>query len=400
MKHQPTMIELAKKERCTACGACAYVCAKQCITMKEDELGAVYPVVDESDCISCGKCQKVCPILSPVEFASPIKAYAAWSANAEERRTSASGGVAAEVYNAALDEGWHIAGAKMNEDFSTTLQVSKEKEAVAEFKNSKYVFSSAYELFPEVKRLLDANEKVVIIGLPCQIAAFKSVFRNNDNLLLMDVVCHGVAPTSYLQQHIKTLEKKYGEKTAKVYFRDPALQTNTFTFTLYNEQGKRFCAQRIVDGDTYQYAYHRAITYRENCYHCAFAKEERVADATLSDYKGLGRLAPCSIDPIKVSSFLIYTRKGEKFAQSLIDSNRIVAEERPVKEPINADPQLRHPSIKTKFRFYFETQIAQNKGDFEKSVSAVMKKYFLKVYYENHFLLLKRIVTKIKRLLR
>lgn len=68
------MIQLASKENCTACGACAFVCPKQCISMREDDLGIMYPVMDDRDCISCKRCLKVCPILSPLDYHEPKKA--------------------------------------------------------------------------------------------------------------------------------------------------------------------------------------------------------------------------------------------------------------------------------------------------------------------------------------
>ena len=37
------MIQLAPKKLCTGCGACAFVCGKNCIVMKENEVGIVYP---------------------------------------------------------------------------------------------------------------------------------------------------------------------------------------------------------------------------------------------------------------------------------------------------------------------------------------------------------------------
>lgn len=393
------MIQLASKDQCTSCGACAYVCPKKCITMSENELGIVYPVMDDTDCISCKRCQKVCPILTPLEPHEPKTAFAAWSCDEEERRTSASGGVAAEVYKEALREGYHIAGAKQNEDFTVTLQVSDQKEAIEGFKNSKYVFSSAYTLYPEIKNLLKQGEKVLVIGLPCQIAALRRIFREHENLLLMEVVCHGTTPHSYLMQHIHALEHKTGEKAVRMSFRNPEAYTYTFTFTLYNAENQRFYAQRTKNGDTYKFGYHRTVTYRENCYHCHFARDKRIADVTLSDYKGLGKMAPCSHDNTKVSSVLVNTPRGEAFVKLLIDANRIVAEERPVREPIEGDLQLRQPSIKKSTRFDFEKLIVKNKGDFEKTMNAVMMLHEKREKRMRILNLPRKAVRKLKRII-
>lgn len=393
------MIQLASKENCTACGACAFVCPKQCISMREDDLGIMYPVMDDRDCISCKRCLKVCPILSPLDYHEPKKAYAAWSNDEEERRTSASGGIAAEVYKEALQDGYLIAGAKQNKDFTVTLDVADNADAIADFKNSKYVFSSAYTLFPKIKELLKKGEKVAVIGLPCQVAALRKIFRDHENLLLMEVVCHGTTPHDYLLQHIRTLEKNSGEKAVKMSFRDPETYTYTFTFTLYNSDNQRFYAQRTKDGDTYQFGYHRTVTYRENCYHCHFARDKRISDVTLSDYKGLGKKAPCSFNAIKVSSVLVNTPKGETFIKKLIDDHHIFAEERPVREPIEGDLQLRQPSQKKSARFDFERLIVQNHGDFEKTMIEVIKLHERRETRMKILNFPRRVLSKIKRTL-
>jgi len=393
------MIKLASKDCCTGCGACAYACPKQCICMKEDKLGIIYPVIDDTECIDCKCCQSVCPILKPVTYNQPQKAFAAWSSEEEERRTSASGGVAAEVYKEALKQGYYIAGAVSNDDFSVSFELSRDVALIAALKNSKYVFSSAYTLFSELKELLAKNEKVVIIGLPCHIAAIRKLFKDNSNLLLMDVVCHGTTPHSYLAQHIYMLEKESRQKAQCMSFRDPNTNTYTYTFTLYNTKGERFYSQRTKDGDTYQYGYHRMISYRENCYHCAFARKERISDVTLSDYKGIGKLAPCSFNNLKVSSVLVNTEKGKRFIENLIQNGSLIAEERPVMESILGDARLQSPNPKSMLRNIFEKQIVATGGDFESAMVKVMRiglrnKKLMKIYS-----LPKRIIKKLFKII-
>lgn len=378
------MIKLADKKECTACGACAFVCAKHCISMSEDEHGIVYPNLDKTNCVECGLCQKSCPIINPLDVYRPQTAYSAWSTNANERETSASGGIAAEIYKKATEKGYKIVGATQKNDFSVIMELASDNKAISKFKNSKYVFSEAWHVYPDIKENLNQGKEVVFIGLPCQVAALRRIFRNNEHLLLIEVVCHGTAPFAYLKQHIKHIERTRQDTAARMSFRDPDTYTYTYTFTLYNNEGKRFYAEVPRKSDTYQYAYHSTISYRENCYHCHFARDKRIADITLSDYKGLGRLAPCSYGETNVSCILVNTDKGRQLINEIIQAKRIHADERPLREPIEGDPQLRQPSVKGPARLDFERLITDN--DFETTMQIVMKrdkrrKLFRKIWH-------------------
>ena len=130
------MINLASKNLCTGCAACSYVCPQKCISMKEDNIGVVYPVIDTKDCIECHRCENSCPILNFSDFNEPQKVYAAWSTDEEERFTSASGGIAIEIYKEALTQGWYCIGAVQKQDFSVSLQMAETIDKLTPFKNS------------------------------------------------------------------------------------------------------------------------------------------------------------------------------------------------------------------------------------------------------------------------
>ena len=396
-------MKLADIKACTGCGACTYVCPKKCISFKEDNTYDIaYPVIDENQCINCEKCQKVCPVLNPLESRFPLRSYAAWSSDAEERRTSASGGIASEIYKYAIKNGWAIVGAALDKDFHVCLKVSDKLSSIKDFKNSKYVFSSTNDLFQELNWRLKYGSKIVVIALPCQIAAIKEIFyRYLDNLLLVDLVCHGVAPASYLIQHIRNIEKKKGDKAVSVFFRDPAYSTDTFTFSLYNVKNHCFYAKRTANRDSYQVGYHRMISYRENCYHCQFAKQNRISDITISDYKGLGKYAPSNIsDNRHVSCIFVNTEKGSDFIDRLIKDGNVVAEERPVREPIDGDAQLRHPSQKSLARKIFDRRMKFCGGDFERAMFPIVYIVSFQCFLYRINNILKRIILKILKILR
>ena len=141
------------------------------------------------------------------------------------------------------------------------------------------------------------------------------------------------------------------------------------------------------------------MSYRENCYYCKFAKSERISDVTLSDYKGLGTMAPCTFSAQKVSSVLINTDRGKTFIESLIATGKIKAEERPVDEPVQGDEQLRRPSTKSKYRLYFERDIQVFRGNFEIAIQKAQNQYIHDEKIKKMISYPKRIVRKLLKVI-
>ena len=175
-------------------------------------------------------------------------------------------------------------------------------------------------------------------------------------------------PFDYLRQHITSLEQKLQQKAHSMSFRDPKYGTKTYTFTLYDEQGDNIYAARKDDGDSYQIGFSRASTYRESCYHCAFARPERVGDVILCDFYGLGKKTPFLHDKNEVSCILTATEKGLSLIGELMKTGKIFSEERPLQEALDGNPRLRITNPKTKDRLAFEKRIVQEKGDFEAAI--------------------------------
>lgn len=390
------MPKLAEKIYCTGCGVCADACSRGSISMLEDEFGCIYPSINADSCVDCGLCEKICPVLNLPKLNYPRKSYACWNTDAESRRNSASGGIAAALYEDSISKGYKAVGAAQNDDFSVSMQIANTKEELLPFKNSKYVYCSVTGVYRKVKELLKAGENVIVIGLPCHIAAFKKFFPKNDNLFLVDLVCHGSIPTMYLQQHIANIEKNHSIKASKMSFRAPEKGTESYYFTLYDNKNTILYSMRSVDNELYNVAFHGGIAYRENCYHCKFARPERVGDITIGDYHGLGEMAPCEYSQDKVSVMLVNTNKGDCIISSL---STIHKDERPVEEAINGDVQLRRPSLKHKRREDFEKYIKKYNGDFDAAVEKVLKLHTRREKYVMYRALPKRILKKIYRVI-
>ena len=76
------MISVIHKTKCCGCTACANICPKKCIIMKQDNEGFQYPHVDIERCINCGLCDKSCPILNKRKLNKELNAVAVQKAGA------------------------------------------------------------------------------------------------------------------------------------------------------------------------------------------------------------------------------------------------------------------------------------------------------------------------------
>lgn len=365
------MPELALKKDCTGCSACKQVCPKHCISMDEDALGIVLPSVDTTVCIECKACERICPALNPPALNRPQMSFAAWAKSSEIRRISASGGIASAIYRYVADNNGFSIGAVTDDKFRVHIRCYT-PQAEDAIRNSKYTFSDSQEIYPLLRKVVKAAEPVVLIGLPCQIAGYRKILGERENVVYIDLVCHGVTPNSYLRQHVKSLESQMHIDACRLSFRAPEKGTANYYFTLYDNEGKICYSKRSADGERYNMAFHRSYSYRENCYHCHYARRERCSDITIGDYHGLGEIEPCDFSDENVSVILVNTSKGEAFVKQLVNSGLIEVLRRPTDEPINGDRQLQHPTPKPCERIDFEKYILKYNGDFEMAIDKVL----------------------------
>lgn len=334
--------------------ACVDKCPGRCISMVADHMGNFYPQIEEADCRHCGLCQRVCPELTIFSAVRPFDAFAAWSLNDLDRKTSASGGAASVFYRYALNMGYWIAGVKYTKDFHVVHSLSNQKEVVNSFKQSKYVYSESSGIYQSVQERLATGENVLFISLPCKIAGLLGYLgKKPDNLVTVDIVCHGAPPYRHLGEHIDGVKGK--SVPAFLTFR----QDNKFVFQLLDKNNS-IIYSKVGRMDSYLAAFLEGINYRESCYHCGYAKPERISDITICDFWGLGQETPFS-NPYSgaISAILINTEQGKRFFQGC--RKYLFTEQRPVDEAIRGNAQLNNPSLYPSCRAEFE-KLYQKQG--------------------------------------
>lgn len=335
-------IELYKrKEQCCGCSACMSVCPQKAIKMVEDEEGFLYPEIDETLCIECGACKRVCSFHD--DYKTPqrqehISAYGVKHKNTKERETSRSGGVFVAIADYVLALGGIVYGAALNHQLAVEHIRVEERTELRKLKGSKYVQSDMKNIFEQVYRDLQEDKYVLFSGTGCQVAGLLNYVPNKwkEKLITCDIVCHGVPSPRIWQDYLHYMEKQNGKKIVKVDFRDKSYGWNTHYETLYfDEEGREKVTSRLFAS-----MFNRAIMLRPSCGECHFTNLRRVSDFTLADFWGIENVAPEFNDNRGVSLLLVNTQKATDIFSRISEEIEYIA----VDIRNCMQPNLVHPS--------------------------------------------------------
>lgn len=346
------MDQICPIEHCTGCMACYSICVHGAIVVGEDECGFTYPVIDHNKCVDCGLCYKICPQNSMLKGVEPLTAYAVYSNSVNDRESSTSGGASSVFAHKIIEEKGVVYGCAQN-SYSDIRHIRiTESDHLYKIKGSKYVQSDIAGVFPEVKKDLNEGKQVLFLGTPCQIAGLQAfLIKKYDNLISIDLVCHGVPSQKILKDHIQSLLKDQ-QKDCYVVFRKKGNDESDLKYGIFLSENilhstipKSFFFSKEYPYDSYIAGFMCGLFYRESCYHCKYANSNRIGDITIGDFWGLGVQIPSHIDKGKgISLVLCNTEKGEAFLQQCLD--KLVYEKREVQEAILGNGQLCKPSSK------------------------------------------------------
>ncbi len=309
---------------CTGCGACQAKCPVQCITMVPDSEGFLNPSINDSECILCGKCLKICPFHNNVVKKFPIRVIGAQRLG-EVVVDSSSGGIGALIAEKIILNKGIVYGCILNDKFEAVHIRIADTHKLDMIKGSKYVQSDLSQIYESLKKDCESNRLVAFFGTPCQIAGVKNYLEKEyDNFICVDLICHGVPSPNLFKKYISYLEKcKKAESINTYKFRDKSVYgwNTAYTYT-YTCNGKVYSKNGYSTEDPYYEAFIYAETYRESCYVCNYATEERVGDITIGDFWGVLRFYPDleSMASQGISAVLINTCKGNQVISELWDN--------------------------------------------------------------------------------
>jgi len=297
---------------CCGCTACKSVCPKATISMKKDERGFLYPVINEDSCIDCSLCRKVCRFHRSEPWGnSVIAAYGMHHKNIIVKRTSRSGGAFYMFAEEILALGGSVYGAA----FDSYLEVVHTKvvklSELHKLQGSKYVQSKLGSSYAAVFNDLKKEEYVLFSGTACQVAGLLSFLEkkscNTSKLITCDIVCQGVSSPELYSDYRKYLENKYGSKLKKFNFRD----ASRIGWEGHEESFQFVGNKKIYYSREYTNYYYYYL--RPSCFECKYAGLHRPADFSLADFWGVKENYPDFADKNGNSLILVNTEKGKQF---------------------------------------------------------------------------------------
>ena len=306
----PSMRDRSKQD-CSGCSACADACPVAAISMQPDEEGFLYPIIEESKCIHCGKCDKICGF-APKRTAETgyelPKAYGVKHKDQETRRTSRSGAAFIAFSDYVLEHGGTVYGAAMQPDFHVCHIRAETKDARDLMKGAKYVQSDTSGIYPLVAKDLCDGRPVLFSGTPCQVSGLIAMLDakgvDREKLICCDLVCHGTPSPAIWKEYVAYIEHRHCSAVQEANFRDKCFGWDSHCESFVLESGKKVVSRDYTD------MFYDHIMMRPSCHNCHFANVHRVADITLADFWGIEKNDASFNDNKGVSLVLVSSEKG------------------------------------------------------------------------------------------
>lgn len=317
------MIKISKASQCCGCTACEAICPKNCIMLVSDEEGFAYPQIDIKKCIGCNACESVCPIIkseSIEQKENVLATYVGYAINEKVRIESSSGGVFSLIANYILEQRGIVFGAAYDEQFCVRHIAIEKKEELFRLRGSKYSQSTITGVYLKVREELAKGRMVLFSGTACQVSGLKNYLKKDyENLITVDILCHGVPSPEVWKRYINELEIVNGELTY-INLRDKTKGWYNYSSKFCFKSGKIIEHTHFVD--SYMRLFLGDICLRPSCYDCQFKNMNRSSDITVGDCWGIDKLMPEFDDDKGTSVIIIHSLKGKRVSEKISSNMR------------------------------------------------------------------------------
>ena len=305
--------------------------------------------------------------------------YAVQHKNEDVRAESRSGGVFTAISDCVLEKGGVVYGCILDDHFNSVHTRAENVENRNLMRGSKYIQSKMGDTYKQVEKDLIDGRVVLFSGTPCQVAGLKHYLREEyNNLLCVDIVCHGVPSLIVWEKYLQWQEKKNKSKVNSADFRnkkDFGWREHIETLSFVN--GKK------TNSKVFTTLFYGHSILRPCCYECPYKSIIHPGDITIADYWGIEKAAPEFDDNKGVSLVLVNNDTGQKCFNLV--KERVKWKETRIEDSMQQSLKAPYPEPLGRKKFWDDF----SKRDFD---------YITRKYGDNGVLAgIKRILKKIKR---
>ena len=343
--------------------------------MEADGEGFLYPKVDESNCINCGKCAKACPVLNPPQKAERLPVgYAAYTKDETVRKNSSSGGIFTEIAKVVLQQGGAVFGAAYSDRFEVVHICVEDLPNLEKLRGAKYAQSNLRDSFLQTKHRLENGQTVLFSGTPCQIAGLKSFLgRSYENLLTVDFVCHSVPSPMAWEQYVRyrSGQDNNGNLPVVINLRNKETGWSRYQYSNVFAYDNGVTHMSPSGNSLYMKLFVGGYISRKSCEMCQFKGYNRCSDLTIGDFWGIWDIAPEMDDNKGTSLILIQTEPGEKLFAKIAD--QLEWKQVTLEETSRQNPAMLRTTQAAENRTEILALIRQ--GKFEKCLRIIQQKH-------------------------
>ena len=304
-------ITAVEKDLCTGCGACLNACNNKAIEFVLDDEGFFEPMVESAHCTQCGICNNACPVMNPPEGSKVMESYAAQSTDMNILKDSTSGGIFTVLAQWIIGNNGIVYGCIWDKECNAIITKAEREEEIIPMRGSKYVWSSAVNVYGEIKQFLLEGRLVLFCGLPCQIAGLKTYLQNEySNLFLVDFLCSGAPSPLAFKKYLDTICTEKDKSKLNFKFRNK-IPYGVGVHITYQGQKKKNKRRGENISNSYYYSFYINLINRRSCYQCPFGTDLRISDLTICDYWGIENYHKEFKNILGVSALMINTEKGK-----------------------------------------------------------------------------------------
>lgn len=286
---------------CCGCAACEQRCPTSCIVMREDEEGFLYPQTDTSKCIDCGLCEKY------VRYSIRAKSGSRSMYMRQKHKDSDS---AAKFFGRYLhpysgtDHSEERRGFRcpFRRELGCRTRLYRNARRTRGHAGQQVCAKPYRPHLPAGERISGIRPSGALFGHSLSNKRFKAFLaKEYENLLTVDLVCHGVPSPEIWRQYLHEIiatgggrhpnsELRSTSQITSINFRDKTTgwQSYSLRFSFRRETGSGLPetadVSRIHYKDPFFYCFLSHVTERYSCYACPAKELKSGSDITLGDF--------------------------------------------------------------------------------------------------------------------